>query len=98
MQLPPSHLAPNGTVQLHESSTHFHSDDNSIPPRSASYIADFAQASKLAGFVDITPHLATYLKNAGFVDIKVVIKKLSLGAWAKEKKAQGSWEVGDGDS
>jgi hypothetical protein len=39
-----------------------------------------------AGLVDIAPLLESYLKDAGFEDIKVVIKKLPLGPWAKDRK------------
>ena len=65
----------------------FLSDDNSIPANGylARYDRAFTSALEKTGFkLDIAECLEGYLAEVGFVDIKVVVKKLVIGPWAKE--------------
>ena len=82
-------------VQLHEVSLPFYSDDNSVPPGGSlqKYQENLLKAVRLAGVQDVTPQLEGYLLDAGFTDVRVVVKKLPLGPWAKDKKKKelGMW-------
>lgn len=81
-------LSPNGVVQLHESRLRFQTDDDSIPKGGAleAYEKLFLEAGKLAGLKDVCEELEGYLLDAGFLDVRVVIKKLPIGPWAKDVK------------
>ena len=46
----------------------------------------FHEAGKLAGLKDVCEDLEGYLLGAGFIDVRVVIKKLPIGPWPKERK------------
>lgn len=39
-----------------------------------------------SGLVDVAPRLESLLKDAGFVDVRVTVKKLPVGPWAKDRK------------
>jgi hypothetical protein len=82
------YLSPDGIVELLESRLVLESDDNSIPPGGylEQYVNAIAASTKLAGLEDVPPKLESYLRNAGFVDIKVSIRKIPIGAWAKDPK------------
>ena len=81
-------LTPGGVVQLHELSMQWFTDDNSIPAggKLEQYQKSLAKALELAGIRDVTRDLESYLRNAGFVDIKVVLKKMPFGPWAKDRR------------
>lgn len=85
-----AHLVPGGVVQLLEtrSCPSFSTDDNSIPTNSyiAEYERHFVTAQDRSGLHDPAPLLETYLKDAGFVDVKAVMKKLPIGPWPKDPR------------
>ena len=75
-------------MQLQEASLIFHTDDDSISKGGSldTYQQNFLKACKLAGIEGVAPILESSLRDAGFVDVRVVIKKLPLGPWPKEPK------------
>lgn len=77
-------------MQLHEAQIAFKTDDDSVPKGGylERYQKEFAKAVKLAGLQEATDKLEGYLRAAGFVDIRVLIKKLPMGPWAKDKKTK----------
>jgi hypothetical protein len=86
-----SHLTPGGVAEFLESRldpTAYHCDDGSIP--ADGYIRKFEKelniGQRAAGFVDMTPLFESYLKDAGFEDIRVTIKKMPIGPWPKDRK------------
>jgi hypothetical protein len=81
-------LTPGGVVQLHETEMTFSNDDDSLPKGGylERYYNDGTKALQLAGLVDKSDKLEGYLKDAGFVDVKVVVKKLPVGPWPKQEK------------
>lgn len=83
-------LVPGGVVQLHESQMAFPTDDDSLPKGGYldRYITNFEKALDAAGLTDKTDKLEGYLKDAGFVDVKVVTKKIPYGPWAKDKQTK----------
>ena len=84
-----SNLVPNGVVQLHESDlAGVSTDDDSVPKGGhiEAYFKTFAKAAATMGIKDITRDLEGHLRNAGFVDIKVIVKKLPVGPWPKDPK------------
>lgn len=88
-------LAPGGVVQLRESHVVFQCDDNSIPAGGAieTHCARFVKAAEATGLTNNLEDLAGFLVDAGFEDVKVVIKKLPLAPWPKDpkKKELGRW-------
>ena len=88
-------LTPNGVVQLHEAALRISTDDDTIPKGGAveEYQRNFDEAAEPAGLEDVTEDLEQWLLDAGFVDVRVVVKKLPLGPWPKEssKKELGRW-------
>lgn len=87
---PISHLAPGGVVQLHENEIDFKSDDDSIPKGGfiEQYQQNFEKAAALVGIQEASHKLEGYLLDAGFIDVKVVIKKLPMGPWVKDRKSK----------
>lgn len=81
-------LSPGGVVECVEARMLFESDDDTIPKGGSmdQYISAMRQSMELAGFEDVPPKLEGYLKAAGFVDIKIVIKKLPMNPWPKDRK------------
>lgn len=81
-------LAPGGVVQLHESAMKWYTDDDSIPKGGAleSYQKLLNKALDLAGAREICIELESHLIKAGFVDVKVAVKKLPIGTWAKDRR------------
>lgn len=79
-------------MQLLEFAMSFPTDDNSIPE--GGYIRRYEkaldEAASLAGLHDSSTHLKSYLQDAGFIDVKVVIKKLPVGVWPKDPKQKVS--------
>jgi phage terminase large subunit len=71
---------------LVESEAHIYSEDNTVPKGGAieQYMADFNKAAGFAGLQNVAPKLEGYLRDAGFVDVKASVKKMPLGAWAKD--------------
>lgn len=45
----------------------------------------FKRAAEIVGLKEVHKKLESYLRMAGFVDIRVIIKKLPIGPWAKDK-------------
>ena len=88
-------LVPGGVVQLLEFSLRFSSDDNTV--RKGGYLdryeIAFEEAARIAGLHDASAHLHSYLQAAGFLGVKVVVKKLPIGPWPKDhkKKVIGRW-------
>lgn len=68
-------------MQLRESRTIFETDHNPIPKggKIEERTAAFIKATKLAGITDVCEELEGYLLGAGFVSVKVVVKKLPVG-------------------
>lgn len=66
----------------------FRSDDDSVPKDGyiATYTREFAEATASVGLKDQAESLEGYLRDAGFVDVKLVIKKMPIGPWPKGKK------------
>lgn len=79
-------------MQIYESRTILQSDDNTIPigGKIARYIECFHKGAELAGIKDVCEDLEGYLKDAGFVDVQIVIKKRPIGPWARDKKMKVS--------
>lgn len=79
-------LVPGGVVQLLECRISFHSDDDSIPKGGhiERWTDRFNRAAQRAGLRDVCEELEQYLVNAGFVDVRVVVKKLPIGPWPKD--------------
>lgn len=71
---------------MHESGTRFSTDDDTIPKGGAieEYQGYFDQAASLVGLKDVREDLEGYLRDAGFVDVHVVVKKLPIGPWPKD--------------
>lgn len=91
----PSSLVPNGKVELLEYRTAFTSDDDSIPHGGfiEEYEREYLKAAEIAGIIDVPPKLEQHLKDAGFVDVRVTVKKHPIGGWPKDKarKLLGQW-------
>ena len=85
-------LVPGGVVQLLEFNAQFLSDDNCVPKGGylERYLNNFNKASGLAGLHDSSELQESYLGDAGFIDIMVVIKKLPIGSWPKDPKKKVS--------
>jgi hypothetical protein len=66
----------------------FHSDDDSIPETGyiRRYQEVWEEAHANTDLLDIAPLLEAYLKEQGFVDVRVVVKKLPVGPWAKSPR------------
>lgn len=106
-QLANSNLNPNGVAQFLETAltSIFATDDASIPPGGPldDYNKALGRGVAEMGLVDIAPKLESLLIEAGFVDVKVVIKKIPVGPWAKDKKKKvrffsvGVWWSGGGE-
>lgn len=81
MQLLESQLVPS-----------VHSEDDSIPEGGAieRYQETWAKAFKEMGGADVAPRLGEMLREKGFVDVRVVMKKLPIGPWAKDGKKKVS--------
>lgn len=76
-----SNLALNGVVEFLEARMLVEPDDNSIPPRKyiEQYIDAISASTKLARLEDILLKLEKYARDAGFVDVKVFVKKIPIG-------------------
>lgn len=87
------HLTPGGVVQLQETKALFESDDNSIPKGGAIelHCNRYLEAAEVAGLENVAPELESYLLNAGFVDVRVVVKKLPLAPWPKDPRKKVRW-------
>lgn len=88
-------LVPGGVVEIRESQTRFHTDDDSKHKGGflEKYENDFIKSAAMAGINDVCEKLQGFVEDAGFVDVKVVVKKLPLGAWPKDRKKKelGAW-------
>jgi cyclopropane fatty-acyl-phospholipid synthase-like methyltransferase len=80
-------LRPGGVVQFQETRTKFGCDDDSIPKGGfiEKYEISFNKAAGLAGFEDATYRIEEYMRDTGFVDVRVVVKKLPIGPWPKTR-------------
>ncbi|KAI5778482.1 S-adenosyl-L-methionine-dependent methyltransferase [Geopyxis carbonaria] len=91
------HLLPGGKFQLTESEGIIHSDDNTITPGCPLefYFQRFQAALVLAGIPDPCSSLEQYAKDAGFVNVVCVKKKLPWGGWPKDprQKELGRWAL-----
>lgn len=78
-------MTPNGQLHLTENAITISCDDSTIPPASgiAKYIAQFTAGVKKSGVPDELPHIAGYMREAGFTDIKIVKKKVPTNTWPK---------------
>lgn len=67
---------------------HFQTDDDTIPKGGAieSHIAKYLKACDIVGLKNVCEDLEGYLLDAGFVDVRVVVKKIPIGPWPKETK------------
>lgn len=85
-------LTPGGVLECFESRLRFESDDDSIPKNGAleKWVSALGESTRLAGFEDIPPKLEGYIKEAGFVDVKLVIKEMPLNPWPKDPKKKVS--------
>jgi hypothetical protein len=82
-------------VQLHENRTVIACDDGTIPKGGwiEKYQVAFDKAAELAGIKEVSQELEGYLVEAGFVDVKAVVKKLPIGPWPKDKKKKVSTKL-----
>ncbi|KAK2746529.1 methyltransferase domain-containing protein [Colletotrichum kahawae] len=91
-----SGLAPGGYVELFEGHARTQSDDESLTPEHAmwKWADKLDECCKILGrpFVHV-PSLVPMLKEAGFVDVKIVPFKWPIGPWAKDPhyKELGEW-------
>ena len=85
-------MAPNGIVELLEAELGIRTDDDSLPKEGhiETYLKHFWEAAKVVGLRDVTKDLEKSLLDAGFVDVKVVVKKLPIGPWPKNPKQKVS--------
>ena len=90
-----THLTPGGVVQLYEAEVRYRTDDDSLPPGGAidKFQTLFAEAGEIIGIKDVTKDLEGFLLDAGFEDVRVVVKKMPIGPWPKDpkKKEIGGW-------
>ena len=79
-------LTPGGVVELHESGMRFNTDDDTIPKGGAieEWQKCFDEAAELAGLRDVRNYLERWLLDTGFIDVRVVVKKLPVGPWPKD--------------
>ena len=79
-------LVPGGVVQLLECRLWFHSDDDTTPKGGhiERYTDNLNRAAQRAGLRDACEELEEYLVNAGFVDVRVTVKKFPIGPWPKD--------------
>lgn len=75
-------------MQLHEAQAIIETDDNTIPKNGGieTYVKLLKEAANLAGLKWVSKDLEGYLRDAGFVDVRAVIKKMPIGPWPKEPK------------
>lgn len=82
-------------MQLYESEMTYRSDDGTLPKNGALelYQRLFREAGAVVGLKDVCQDLEGHLLNAGFVDVKVVVKKVPTSPWPKDpkKKEIGRW-------
>lgn len=80
-------MNPNGVVELMESRPRWKSDDWSIPVGGyiERYNAAFEKARRKAGLMDVAAEFVGMLRDAGFVDVVVVMKKVPFGTWARDE-------------
>ncbi|KAF4832581.1 Secondary metabolism regulator LAE1 [Colletotrichum siamense] len=89
-------IAPGGYIELFEGHAHTQSDDGSLTPEHAmwQWADKLDECCKILGrpFVHV-PSLVPMLKEAGFVDVKIVPFKWPVGPWAKDPhyKELGEW-------
>ncbi|KAH0424592.1 methyltransferase domain-containing protein [Colletotrichum camelliae] len=89
-------LAPGGYIELFEGHARTQSDDESLTPEHAmwKWADKLDECCKILGrpFVHV-PSLVPMLKEAGFVDVKIVPFKWPIGPWAKDPhyKELGEW-------
>lgn len=75
------HLAPGGWIEWQEYETTAKTDDNSFPPDSAmvQWILNLNEAANKFGKVmNVAPLLKGYVEDAGFVNVKEIIRKVLL--------------------
>ncbi|KAI8213870.1 Cytochrome P450 monooxygenase lolP1 [Colletotrichum sp. SAR 10_76] len=89
-------IAPGGYIELFEGHARTQSDDGSLIPEHAmwQWADKLDECCKILGrpFVHV-PSLVPMLKEAGFVDVKIVPFKWPVGPWAKDPhhKELGEW-------
>ncbi|KAK1851997.1 methyltransferase domain-containing protein [Colletotrichum chrysophilum] len=89
-------IAPGGYMELFEGHARTQSDDGSLTPEHAmwQWADKLDECCKILGrpFVHV-PSLVPMLKEAGFVDVKIVPFKWPVGPWAKDPhyKELGEW-------
>ncbi|KAI8293102.1 Cytochrome P450 monooxygenase lolP1 [Colletotrichum sp. SAR 10_98] len=89
-------IAPGGYIELFEGHARTQSDDGSLTPEHAmwQWADKLDECCKILGrpFVHV-PSLVPMLKEAGFVDVKIVPFKWPVGPWAKDPhyKELGEW-------
>lgn len=92
-----SHTKPGGYVELAEHDYTLYSDDGTYRPGLAlyRYMSLISEAALTAGFSDIAPRMGRLLQGAGFVDVKIAVKKLPWAPWAQDEKLKelGYWSL-----
>lgn len=75
-------------AEFFESQIVFQTDDDSVPKGGfiERYQEAFIKGIELAGLQQVSDKLQGYLQDAGFADVKVTVKKIPIGGWAKEKR------------
>ncbi|CCX16289.1 Similar to tRNA1(Val) (adenine(37)-N6)-methyltransferase; acc. no. Q87SB8 [Pyronema omphalodes CBS 100304] len=77
---------PGGYCELAELGIDLFSDDNTIGPNFAEWVALLCEALKKMNRPQATAEaLKQHLEEAGFVDVEVVTEKQPFGLWPKEK-------------
>lgn len=89
------------SVEVSEIDISFCSDDKTLPKNgiARNYQECYDKAVGKAGIKDKGTHLKEHLEKAGFEDVKVVIKKLPIGMWPKNKNKNhlGQWGLATGE-
>lgn len=75
-------------MQLHEAKILFETDDDTISKDGHIqwWCDNYNKAAELAGIKNVCEDLKGYLEEAGFQDVKVVIKKLPINPWPKHAR------------
>ncbi|KAL2267210.1 hypothetical protein VTJ83DRAFT_4487 [Remersonia thermophila] len=81
-------LKPGGWVELQEFSADVLCDDSTMPNDDpVKYTYDLCQEAftKFGMNITISTELESYLRDAGFVNIQCIVKKVPIGPWARDK-------------
>ncbi|ORY68594.1 S-adenosyl-L-methionine-dependent methyltransferase [Pseudomassariella vexata] len=84
-----ANLKPGGWMEWQEFHGWFRCNDNTMPPDYPAHLAYkmAKDAFKRLNFdVDICTNMGRVLRDAGFVNVNCIVKKIPVGPWAKDKR------------